>query len=92
MMHPNQSGFCLCRGAALLRPHVALRFSTSHQSTVTSHEPPVTSLLRCCGGHIFLSTFNFQLSTFCPDACPPISERSTIASLPIEEGTRHGHR
>ncbi len=25
-------------------------------------------------------------------ACPPISERSTIASLPIEEGTRHGHR
>jgi len=25
-------------------------------------------------------------------ACPPISERSTIASLHIEEGTRHGHR
>ncbi len=25
-------------------------------------------------------------------ACPPISERSTIASLHIEEGTRYGHR
>ncbi len=25
-------------------------------------------------------------------ACRFISERSTIASLPIEEGTRHGHR